>query len=116
MIELGRQIVGGRSGVSDSTNPAGEKELVFFAPLSSAGWSFAVYLPEEQALADIRLEAIWLAGIMTLSLLLIAVAMWFVAIIGYSELLSGRVRKVLQKNDHGPESVVHEIRRIMHKN
>ena len=79
MIELGRQIVGGRSGVSDSTNPAGEKELVFFAPLSSVGWSFAVYLPEEQALADTHLEAIWLAGIMTLSLLLIAVAMWFVA-------------------------------------
>ncbi len=79
MIELGRQIVGGLSGVSSSTNPAGEQELVFFAPLSSAGWSFAVYLPENQALADTRLEAIWLAGIMTLSLLLIAVAMWFVA-------------------------------------
>jgi PAS domain S-box-containing protein len=79
MLELGRQLTSGRSGMHDSSNSAGDKELVFFAPLSSAGWSFVVYLPKDQALADIRRETLWLAGIMALSLMLIAVAMWLVA-------------------------------------
>ena len=31
------------------------------------------------------------------------------------DLLSGRVRKVLQKQKNGADSVIHEIRRIMHQ-
>ena len=78
-LEIARRMVDGETGMATNHDPDGETELVFFAPLSSAGWSFAVYLPEDQALADVRRESTWLAGIMLLSLALIAVAMWFVA-------------------------------------
>ena len=79
LLELGRELVSGNSGVRESTDPTGATQLVFFAPLSSAGWSFVVYLPEDQALADIRHETAWFAGTMALSLILISIAMWLVA-------------------------------------
>ena len=78
-LDIARRMVDGQSGMGFIHGNSGDNELVFFAPLPSAGWSFAVYLPEAQALADVRRETIWFAGIMGLSLALIAVAMWFVA-------------------------------------
>jgi PAS domain S-box-containing protein len=78
-LDVARRMVDGQTGMGSAISPGGEKLLVFFAPLPSAGWSFAVYLPERQALAEVREETWWLAGIMLLSLALIAVAMWLVS-------------------------------------
>jgi PAS domain S-box-containing protein len=78
-LDLARQMITGETGMAYVDDRSGVRTLAFFAPLSSAGWSFAVFLPEDQVLADARREAWWLAGTMLLSLALIALAMWFVA-------------------------------------
>jgi PAS domain S-box-containing protein len=78
LLALAERMIAGESGVLD-VRKDGEPQLVFFAPLPSAGWGFAVYLPVSQALADARREAWWLAAVMLVTLGLIAIAMWFVS-------------------------------------
>jgi len=79
LLEVARRMIAGEAGTGHILSPEGERQLVFFAPLPSAGWSFAFYLPEQLALADARRAAYWLAAAMLLALTLIALAMWFVA-------------------------------------
>ncbi|MGB5248088.1 MAG: PAS domain S-box protein [Gammaproteobacteria bacterium] len=78
VLGIARRMVAGESGMGE-LHTAGERQLAFFAPLPSAGWSFAVYLPEKQALADARHAARWMAAAMLLALALIALALWRVA-------------------------------------
>ena len=78
VLGIARRMVAGESGMGE-LDAAGERQLAFFAPLPSAGWSFAVYLPEKQALADARHAARWMAAAMLLALALIALALWRVA-------------------------------------
>ena len=78
-LDLARRMIDGETGMATVDARSGARLLTFFAPLTSAGWSFAVFLPEDRVLASARHEALWLAGTMLLSLALIAVAMWFVA-------------------------------------
>ncbi len=79
VLDIARRMLGGEIGTGNLTGVGGERQAAFFAPLPSAGWSFAVYLPEDQVLADARREAWWLAATIVVSLALIFVAMWFVA-------------------------------------
>ncbi len=79
LLEVARRMIAGETGTGTTLSPEGERELVFFAPLTSAGWSFAFYLPQRMALADTRQAAYWLAAAMLLALTLIALAMWFVS-------------------------------------
>jgi PAS domain S-box-containing protein len=78
LLALAERMIAGDSG-SLEVRKDGEPQLVFFAPLPSAGWSFALYLPVSAALADARREAWWLAVVMFVTLGLIAIAMWFVS-------------------------------------
>jgi PAS domain S-box-containing protein len=78
LLDLSRRMMAGETGIG-YVDEAGERQQAFFAPLPSAGWSFAVFLPEGQILAGARREAWWLAGTMLLSLALIALAMWFIS-------------------------------------
>ncbi len=78
LLDLSRRMMAGETGIG-YVDEAGERQQAFFAPLPSAGWSFAVFLPEDQILAGARREAWWLAGTMLLSLALIALAMWFIS-------------------------------------
>lgn len=78
VLGIARRMLDGESGTGE-IDSQGERQLVFFAPLRSAGWSFAVFLPEKQAIADARHAAYWLAAAMLLALALIALAMWLVA-------------------------------------
>ncbi len=78
-VALARQMIDGGSGMARLKDAADGPQLAYFAPLPSAGWSFAIFLPEDQVLADARRQAWWLAGTMLGTLALIALAMWFVA-------------------------------------
>ena len=78
LLELARRMMTGETGIGH-VDETGARQQAFFAPLPSAGWSFAVFLPEDQILAGARREAWWLAGTMLLSLALITLAMWLVA-------------------------------------
>ncbi len=79
LLEVARRMLAGEAGTGHILGPEGERQFVFFAPLPSAGWSFAFYLPEQLALADTRRAAYWMAAAMLLALALISLAMWFVA-------------------------------------
>jgi len=79
VLALARRMMGGETGSAYLIDDQRERQMAFFAPLPSAGWGFAVYLPEERVLADARHQAWWLAGTMMVSLALISLAMWFVA-------------------------------------
>ena len=78
VLALAERMIAGESGLQE-VRKDGEPQLVFFAPLPSAGWSFAVYLPVAEALAAARRGAWWLAAVMLVTLGLIAIAMWFVS-------------------------------------
>ena len=79
VLEIARRMIAGETGTGTILSPEGAREFAFFAPLESAGWSFAVYLPEDQALASTRRAEYWLAAAILLALGLIALAMWFVS-------------------------------------
>ncbi|UCC14721.1 MAG: PAS domain S-box protein [Gammaproteobacteria bacterium] len=78
LLELARRMMAGETGMG-YVDDGGAIQQAFFAPLPSAGWSFAVFKPKDQVLAGARREAWWLAGTMLLSLALITLAMWFVS-------------------------------------
>ena len=42
LLEVARRMIAGEAGTGHILSPEGERQLVFFAPLPSAGWSFAV--------------------------------------------------------------------------
>jgi PAS domain S-box-containing protein len=79
LLEIARRMVAGETGMGVFEDETGARQLVFFAPLSSAGWSFAMFLPEDEALAAAHRAGWWLAAALLLSLALIAAAMWFVS-------------------------------------
>jgi len=79
LLAIARQMLDRKAGTGYLVDTEGERQMAFFAPLPSAGWSFAVYLPEDRMLADARREAWWLAATIMITLALISVAMWFVA-------------------------------------
>ena len=94
-MALARRMVAGETGMATVDDDDGKRHFVFFAPLNSAGWSFAVYLPEEKALGEARRESLWLAGTILVTLALIALAMWFVAGLVWraqAEMQAGAVR------------------------
>jgi len=74
--EIGRRMISGQSGfVPLNGINSDEKYWMFFAPLSTSGWSLAVLFPQDELMSDItRLNRnVFIIGIAGLSILLIMI-------------------------------------------
>ncbi|HID97113.1 MAG TPA: response regulator [Thermodesulfobacteriaceae bacterium] len=87
--ELAEKITSGARGTARMPGwDSDEPQLIFFAPISSANWSFAARLDEKEALASIR-EKTWA--------ILIASGTAFMLILASVWLVSGRLSRPIQR-------------------
>jgi PAS domain S-box-containing protein len=97
LAALGRRMIAGASGVERLpgwTTP--ETQWVFYAPIASAGWSFAVYVKESEALAFVSQQAWQAALALGFSLLLIGLGVW---------LVSGRIARPISRLDAAAQRI-----------
>lgn len=70
--EIGRKMVHGESGLIPYTDSRGIRSWMYYAPVTSTGWTLAVVFPEEELFAGVRgltitVACMGLAGILLLS-------------------------------------------------
>ena len=79
-LELARRMTSGKAGVYRLPGwRTHEQHWVFHAPIASTGWSFAAWISEEEALAEVQAGVTRLAVVLGLSLFLIVACVWFVS-------------------------------------
>ncbi len=91
------RMLGGHAGVATVPGwSSPRKQLLFFAPISSADWTFVAYVPEDVALAGLRTQLTIAGGGLAATLLLIVVSIVFV---------SGRITKPLTALTDGARKI-----------
>ena len=97
LASLGRRMVAGAAGVERLPGwTTAETQWVFYAPIASAGWSFAAYVNESEALAFVSQQAWQAALALVSSLLLITFGVWWV---------SGRIARPISRLDTAAERI-----------
>ena len=77
---LGSRMTCGQTGVVRMSGwESDRRQWFFYAPIPSTGWGFAARISEREALADVRMQIVWIAGALTLSLVLIVASSWVVS-------------------------------------
>jgi sigma-B regulation protein RsbU (phosphoserine phosphatase) len=95
--EIGRRMISGQSGfVPLNGLNSNKKYWMFFAPLSSSGWSLGVLFPQEELMSDItRLNRnVFIIGVAGLSILLIMIVV-----------ISGSITKPLRLLAHATKDI-----------
>lgn len=77
--ELGRSMVRGGTGFVPYRSLLGAQSWMYFAPIRSTGWTLAVVFPEDELLANPRRLTLTLAGMGGVGLLLLVLAVAFIA-------------------------------------
>jgi hypothetical protein len=77
--KLAQELVAGHTGVMKVEQwDEHRNQLVFFAPISSTHWGFALRVSEEEAVAPVRLQLIWAGCTLGVLMLLIAASVSYV--------------------------------------
>jgi serine phosphatase RsbU (regulator of sigma subunit) len=93
LAALGRRMLQGTSGMESINGwDSSEAQWVFFAPIRSAGWIFAARFPEKRVLADVRNRALWSAGALGLTLLLIVTC-----VVGVARMVTAPILRLKEK-------------------
>ncbi len=80
LADLAAQMASGRRGITLLAGWDPPQQLwVAYAPIESAGWGFAVRLPQDIALAEFREQRLWTAGLLVVSLCVTIGCVWFVS-------------------------------------
>jgi sigma-B regulation protein RsbU (phosphoserine phosphatase) len=79
MRELGRRMVRGESGFVLYNSLVGVRSWMYFAPVSSTGWTLAVVFPEKELMANVSRLSLTMAIIGMAGILMLAVALYFIA-------------------------------------
>jgi sigma-B regulation protein RsbU (phosphoserine phosphatase) len=77
--DLGKKMVKGESGFVHYTSLVGVKSWMYFAPISSTGWTLAVVFPEEELLENVRKMSLTMAGMGLAGILLLTLAVYSIA-------------------------------------
>ena len=81
MCELARVVASGKTGAVKIPGwESKEREWIFYAPVASARWGFAVSIPEKQVLSPVREQFYRNIAFLIISLFLIAVSLWFLSV------------------------------------
>jgi sigma-B regulation protein RsbU (phosphoserine phosphatase) len=77
--EIGRKMLRGESGFTPYIGARGVKSWLYYAPVSSTGWTLAVVFPEAEMYADVRALTIKVACMGFAGIVLLAVAVALIA-------------------------------------
>jgi sigma-B regulation protein RsbU (phosphoserine phosphatase) len=77
--EIGRKMVHGESGFTRYVDRQGTKSWMYYAPVSSTGWTLAVVFPEAELLAEVHSLTMTVALMGGVGILLLATAVAFTA-------------------------------------
>lgn len=77
--EIGRKMVRGESGFTPYTDSRGVKSWMYYAPVTSTGWTLAVVFPEDELFAEVRSLTATLALMGLVGVLLLAAAVALIA-------------------------------------
>ncbi|MCP4676938.1 MAG: PAS domain-containing protein [Deltaproteobacteria bacterium] len=81
IIELAKEMISGKSGTAKIQSWDSEHlDWVFFAPIDSPGWGFAVSIPETTALSQVRQELYRNIAFLAVSLVFIVASLWFLTV------------------------------------
>ncbi len=79
LYEIGRKMVRGESGFTPYIGARGVKSWMYYAPVSSTGWTLAVVFPEAELYAEVRALTIRVACMGCAGILLLALAVALIA-------------------------------------
>ena len=77
--DIGRKMVRGESGFTPHIGTNGVKSWMYYAPVASTNWTLAVVFPEAELFAEVRSLAIKIALMGVAGILLLAIAVAFIA-------------------------------------
>lgn len=77
--DIGRKMVRGESGFTTYTDTAGVKSWLYYAPVSSTGWTLAVVFPLEELLEEVRSLSITVAFIGFAGILMLVTAVTLIS-------------------------------------
>lgn len=76
---IGKKMIRGESGFLPYTDISGFKSWMYYAPVTSTGWTLAVVFPEKELLAEVRSLTLTVAFMGGAGILLLGVAIAFIA-------------------------------------
>ncbi len=89
LVDVVRDIISGEAGVATVDGwDTPEPQSIFYAPIASTGWAFAIRLPQREVLATVRQNTITAVTALAATLALIVGCIWFI---------SGRITRPIEK-------------------